>query len=189
MCESGRKEFEGLHSMTELITAPESLDRDSPLWRFALWLWKQPGAEPLCLAMQADGWHISRVLGACWLAGCGQGYREKSAQPWQQWHSEVTAQLRGLRKRLDRQDEQLAAVRTAIARAELEAEQVELALLYRSITNPETTGTEPRSPDQTQVENNLRAVAPDHVTNKELTDLALRFHDWLSVRPTGERTE
>ena len=175
--------------MTDLITAPESLDRDSPLWRFALWFWKQPGVEQQCLALQAEGWHISRLLAACWMASRGKDYREDQVEQADQWHTRITDRLRSLRKQLDRENEQLAPVRAAIARAELEAEQVELALLYRSLTTHQTTGHAPTRPDQTQVENNLHAVAPDHITQQELTDLALRFHGWLSSRPTGERTE
>ena len=175
--------------MTDLITAPESLDRDSPLWRFALWFWKQPGVEQQCLAMQADGWHVSRLLAACWLASCGENYRGDPDQQPDHWHARITAQLRSLRKQLDREQEQLAPVRAAIARAELEAEQVELALFYRSLTRHQTMESAPTGPDQTQVENNLRAVAPDHITHEELTELALRFYGWLSSRTTGERTE
>ena len=175
--------------MTKLITAPESLEPDSPLWRFALWFWKQPEVESLCLTLQAEGWHVSKLLAACWMTACGQDCPAGIGRRADQWHTDVTGQLRRLRKQLDRQSRDLAPVRSAIARAELEAEQVELALMYHELTRHQPVADKATGPVQAQLASNLRAIAPDHITNTELTELASRFYGWLAARPTGERTE
>lgn len=173
--------------MTEVIPLSSPADLDNPLWKFALHFWQIPGVEAECLALQSEGWHVTRLLGACWLASLGMTHQGGKNNELDDWRHQVTGQLRDIRKQIDRQNPALASVRSCISRAELEAERVELALFYRA-NGRQADKAEPGTPDQKQMARNLRVAAPDHTTNNELTALAERFCAYLSAQLTGEQT-
>lgn len=104
----------------------------TPLWDFSLALYRRPGVEALCLALQ-DGWgaDVNLLLWLCWLEGEGLLINEtrlRLAQAYiAPWRTEVVEPLRRMRRHIKRQygtrDPAIEASRQAIKAAELKAER------------------------------------------------------------------
>lgn len=167
------------------VYPPVSLD--TPLWRFALSFWQRPEVESTCLSLQEKGWQVTPLLGACWLASQGQKYTGQQPELVTNWHNAVTGPLRQLKKQIPRDQSPMAGVRSAIASAELEAERVELALLYQAFggleSNPAAT------PPSVELSlQNIRAAAPEHTTDNEAASLIQALSGYLTAHITGELT-
>lgn len=149
---------ENRQSMPAQDSSPRP-DTDTPLWRFALALWQQDQARHLCLQLQQQGWSVTRLLCAGWLASRGIGYSGDDPLPLRQWRTDVTEAIRSLKKSLSKSDSLVAPLREALARAELESERVELYqawLAFRYDASATSVN------DLTGVaERNLRQAAPD----------------------------
>lgn len=109
------------------------LEPDNPLWRFALAFWTFPGVESVCLQLQRKDWNVTRILSACWLTISGHKYAGREADTVTEWRTHVTASLRSARTFIPRELPDTDSLREAIARTELEAERIELALTYQSL--------------------------------------------------------
>jgi uncharacterized protein (TIGR02444 family) len=120
------------------------LECDSPFWRFSLAVYAAPGVAPECLALQDDqGIDVNVLLFCAW---CGSTRRvltegdlatiESAIQPWR---DAVIAPLRAVRRSIktvpDAAQDTVAALRQDVAALELRAEQVEQAMLYRTIAS------------------------------------------------------
>ena len=46
----------------EPLELPEHMEPDNPLWRYALAQWQDPQVAEACLALQSEGWSVSRIL-------------------------------------------------------------------------------------------------------------------------------
>lgn len=110
----------------------ESVQLDNPLWHFALNLWRAPEISQLCLQLQGEGWSVTRLLCAAWLASEGHHFRGEPAEA-RAWRQRMTAPLRQLRQSLPKTLPATAELRQQLARAELEAERVELALAHAGL--------------------------------------------------------
>ena len=136
----------------------------NPLWAFALKVYSYSEVEACCLALQNDyGMSINRLLYAAWLATqqklLDTATLKRSVA--QQWQSGMTHPLRALRYRVRslRVDEPaLDAFYTAMRKAELEAEKVELAYLY---VLAQRWPVEERSVECLMAENIKRLVSED----------------------------
>ncbi len=136
----------------------------NPLWAFALKVYSHSEVEACCLALQNDyGMSINRLLYAAWLATqqklLDTATLKRSVA--QQWQSGMTHPLRALRYRVRslRVDEPaLDAFYTAMRKAELEAEKVELAYLY---VLAQRWPVEERSVECLMAENIKRLVSED----------------------------
>jgi uncharacterized protein (TIGR02444 family) len=114
------------------LLSRHSLQLDSPLWKFAVSLWQDSAISTHCLALQAAGWSVTRILCASWLASLGLNFREEHADV-SSWRIRVTAPLRATRQSLPKNEAAVASLRQQLARAELEAERIEIALAYASL--------------------------------------------------------
>ena len=140
-------------------------DTDTPLWQFAVALWQQQDASTLCLDLQQQGWSVTRLLCAGWLASEGREYAGDEPDELRQWRSTVTESVRSLKKSLDKSDTLFQSLRQALAKAELEAERIELYrawLILRDAPESPITDAIPLA------ERNLRRAAPE--TNGSLND-------------------
>lgn len=157
-------------------TVPET---DTPLWQFALSLWQQEAARDLCLGLQEQGWSVTRLLCAGWLGTRGLAYTGDEPQAIQQWRRNVTESIRSLKKSLNKSDSLLVPLRESLARAELEAERVELYRAWLAIRDTDLAGT----PDEgDRMESNLRQAAPaTNGSNHETTEPMIRHLAQLMI--------
>ena len=144
----------------EPLTLPDALTTDNPLWRYALQQWRNPTVVETCLALQSVGWSVTRILCAGWLGQNGQRLTGEESAKVTEWRSRVTGAVRSARKSIPKDCQVLAGLRDTLARAELEAEQTELALAWHTFNS-----STPESPDMPNparlIRQNLQAAAPD----------------------------
>ncbi|MGM0570826.1 DUF2390 domain-containing protein [Marinobacter sp.] len=133
-------------------------ETDTPLWRFSLTLWQQPGASQLCLDLQQQGWSVTRLLCAGWLASEGRDYSGDEPDTLRRWRATVTESVRSLKKSLDKSDNLLAPLRQSLARAELEAERIELYRAWLALAD--SAPASPVTETALLAEQNLRVAAP-----------------------------
>lgn len=102
-------------------------------WNFSLKLYRQPGVESLCLKLQQDGQaDINILLWLCWLETKSIPVDHKQIQQAEahiaRWNQEAVWPLRALRtemkQRYGTSDVAIEATRSAIKKAELQAERV-----------------------------------------------------------------
>lgn len=164
---------------------PEDAGPENPLWHFACRFWESPRAQEACLELQTRGWSVTRILSAAWLASHGSTFSGCESQSVTAWRSQVTEPLRTARKYITKNNPRTDIVREHIARSELEAERVELALAYEALVSETQTGS---SEDATAslALNNLLAAAPettmDNGTGRLLDTLARE----LSILAKGD---
>src|SRR5690554_49190 len=124
----------------EPLNLPVTMEPDNPLWRYALACWRNPGLAQGCLELQKQGWSVTRILCAAWLGVNGRVFTGFEDAKVTEWRDRVTGSIRSARKSIPRHHEDCRQLREALASAELQAEQTELALAWQSIMtlNPET---------------------------------------------------
>lgn len=166
---------------------PDELELETPLWRFALTVWRLPDVEQACLALQAKGWSITRVLCACWLAVEGRVFSGDEDEAVTGWRKDVTAVLRAVRKQLPKECVGVTTLRTTLASAELDAERIELALAFRALNNT-TQHTELSDPGPTKpkllARRNLEVAAPEDNMDMETSGLLDSLIDRLPLAST-----
>lgn len=149
-----------------------ALDLDGPQWRFALALYSAPGVAPACLALQERA-GLDVVLMIALLHAAGNGRKTVTpediaalAQAVAPWREAAVLPLRMIRQAL--KSEELArldkGVRDQVKKAELLAEQVELAHLER------LTGGYPSAASRTDAQA-LAALIADIVGPEAESDL------------------
>lgn len=164
---------------------PEILEPDNPLWRFALTFWALPGVQDSCLALQQQGWNVTRILCAGWLALNDRSYTGIEDATLTEWRHRVTGVLRALRKSLPKGHSGCLSLRNTIASAELEAEQIELALAWHILKqgHPEKT----MQGSHRLVRQNLKSAAPATGLNPDaqfsLNTLATALDDLARGEP------
>lgn len=139
---------------------PTDLETDNPLWHFALAFWNVPGVESACLALQHKGWSVTRILSACWLTISGQKYPDREDNTVTEWRIHVTEPLRSARQYIPRNHPGTNSLRGDIARTELEAERIELALVYQSLAETQKENAGMYGSEQ-MARTNLEAAAPE----------------------------
>lgn len=118
------------------------LDRDNPFWTFSLDVYARPGVAEECLALQArHGIDVNALLFCAW-AGAVRQVLLSEAQVAAivartgAWQSGVVVPLRSVRQALKEMldlGQPVAALRKDVAAAELQAEQVEQAMLFADV--------------------------------------------------------
>nr|WP_285229163.1 TIGR02444 family protein [Marinobacter sp. C7] len=134
------------------------MEPDNPIWRFALAFWRKPGAQQTCLALQDQGWSVTRILCAGWLALEGRPYSGTEHATLTEWRQHVTGALRAVRKSLPKGHEHCQDLRDGVAGLELQAEQLELALAWQQLAS-ETPDTTLMTGNAQLIRNNLAAAA------------------------------
>lgn len=138
---------------------PDTLEPDNPLWHFALAFWQAPGVQENCLALQQQGWSVTRLLSAGWLALNNRPYTGIEGATLTEWRDRVTGSLRSVRQSLPKANPGCRHFRDKLATLELDAEQIELALAWQTLmlNNPENSRLQGR---KTLIRHNLEAAAP-----------------------------
>lgn len=144
---------------TESLNLPATMEPDNPLWRYALACWQNPELAEACLTLQAFDWSVTRILCAGWLGVNGHLFTGVEDATVTEWRSRVTGSIRSARKSISRHHNGCRDLREALARAELQAEQTELALAWHTLTPryPETGNMHNR---KAAILQNLLAAAP-----------------------------
>ena len=116
---------------------PNDLLLETPFWVFSLSLWKNQTAQTTLLSLQNDmGLVVNRLLFCSWL---GFERRELITEALfqdnvlSQWHDQSVATLRTLRNTLKIAAPHQSHLIASVQSAELQAEQVEQALLFQGI--------------------------------------------------------
>ena len=117
-----------------------SLSKDNAFWRFSLRVYTAPGVAQECLSLQQElEIDINALLFCAWLGTQGISIDERDIEFINgivgSWHGNVVRRLRAVRMSIKTMSEMehgdIQALRKKVATIELEAEQVEQALLYR----------------------------------------------------------
>jgi uncharacterized protein (TIGR02444 family) len=124
---------------------------DNPLWRFALAHYRRRGVAVACLALQdGAGIDVNLLMFALWHGASGRGRLGRTAlsrlvRAVAAWQSQVVMPLRDLRRRLKPLVDDptlgllvrpISGLRSDVKRLELEAERVELAMLFAMARAP-----------------------------------------------------
>ncbi len=144
------------------------LETDNPFWRFSLRVYAMPGVAEECLEVQDRlGIDVNVLLYAAWL-GAIRGTALDSAdiglieRAVATWSAEVVQPLRAVRRGLkvmpEIADQAVQALRQRVADAELFAEQIEQALLFRSAATIGRSTADPIA----AARNNVSAVLAAH---------------------------
>ena len=135
---------------------PEDADPENPLWRFACRFWESSAARDACLGL--------------WLATSGNVLPGTESAQVTAWRRQVTEPLRSAKKTITKNDPGTAIVRECIARSELEAERVELALAYQALVSNKHTGSGEATMANLAL-SNLLAAAPEKTMDNETGSL------------------
>lgn len=114
---------------------PQDLPLENPFWTFSLSLWKNQQAQSALLSLQDDaGLVVNRLLFCSWL---GFERRELDVEMLFRdtklalWHEHTLNPLRSIRKQLKTTAPFHPQLRATVQNAELQAEQIEQALLFQ----------------------------------------------------------
>lgn len=109
---------------------------DNPFWKFSVAIYSTADVAAECLALQdRHGVNVNVLLFAAWLGLA----RKRVLSPHdvtsaeaaiQSWHDGVVAPLLAARRFIAKSDTELQRLRDEIQRTEIEAEQIEQALLF-----------------------------------------------------------
>jgi uncharacterized protein (TIGR02444 family) len=104
-------------------------------WQFSLALYGQPGVAVECLGLQDKfGLNINLLLFCAWLGCRGivltREDLEGALRSIASWHDHVVRPLRGVRRQMKLHHDDVSALRAQVQRVEIEAEQVEQAMLF-----------------------------------------------------------
>lgn len=168
----------------------DDLDLDNPAWRFALDLYGRPDVAAECLRLQDEhGLDVSLLLVVLWL-GSERGVALDAVALGEaqviarDWAGVAVAPLRAARRGVKLSaaiwDPAVVAFRTKLQAIEIEAERIEIGLLYRwgeGLTCPE-----PSSGSGEPALQNLRLVLAAHGASGDLPAPLVRA---LSSRNAG----
>jgi len=146
------------------------LEPDNPLWRYALAVWKNPDVQRTCLGLQDEGWSVTRLILAGWLAQQNRRYTGTEDATVSEWRDRVTGTLRAVRRTLPKAPETVGGLRQSIAGLELQAEQLELALVWRTQARINQTEADMHG-RETLIKTNLVAAAPCTQQANEVSDI------------------
>ncbi|WP_100639174.1 DUF2390 domain-containing protein [Marinobacter salexigens] len=167
------------------MVLPADLEPDNPLWHFALEFWQHTAAQKTCLTLQNEGWSVTRILCAGWLALNGRAYTGIEHPTVTEWRDRVTGSLRAIRTSVPKAQTAYNGLRTHLASLELEAERIELALAWRSFTAPKPESRNMHVCEEL-IQSNLAAAAPapDAIPGVKL--LLLTLGDTISAFQSGD---
>lgn len=104
-------------------------------WRFSLAVYGQRPVAGECLALQDKfGLNINLLLFCAWLGSRGivlsRDDLEGASRSIASWHDHVVRPLRGVRRHMKSRHEDVSEMRAQVRQVEIEAEQVEQAMLF-----------------------------------------------------------
>lgn len=111
----------------------DQLELDNPFWQFSLAQWKHPALQRQLLDLQdTKGYRINLLLLSMWMSFLHRDLRPcltAVIEDSKTWHEQVVTPLRETRKCLPNS---ATALKQQIQACELQAEQIEQAILYSS---------------------------------------------------------
>ena len=121
----------------DMETINLALTRDNAFWQFSIRVYASPGVADECLAVQERyGIDVNALLFCAWIARA----RKTELRPPDiealdavvaSWHERVVRPLRSVRRIMkELPDGEIAALRTRVKGVELDAEQIEQAMLF-----------------------------------------------------------
>lgn len=132
---------------------------DNPFWSFSVTVYEEATVRDACLDLQdRDGADVNLLLLTCWLGFLGVRLDSKGIERLDRlvspWRGEAVQPLRALRRRLKAPlgpvgPDLAADVRQLIGKAELEAERLQQAVLYRALET--LPGTDARGAERSGV--------------------------------------
>ncbi len=142
-------------------TATRPADLDTPLWRYALALYRREGVAPACLTLQAHlGLDVCMLIYALYAAHSRCEVSPATVthvdQGLKAWREQVVLPLRQIRQAMKVGVHEIAPdlnhwVREQIKATEVNAEQVALAYLNTHLASlPQATYAQDKSPDAVQ---------------------------------------
>lgn len=156
------------------------LDLDNAFWRFSLAVYGAPGVAEECLALQRELDIDVNVLLFCAWFGAEHRVALTSRDlarligKVRGWHETVVRPLRTIRQEIKQRPEAahqaVQELRKQVAAAELHAERIEQALLFRLMDAFEPCG-EPAGLSEL-VEANIRTLLADHARARAGADIA-----------------
>jgi len=155
------------------------LELDNPFWQFSLQQWNNDALQKNLLKLQNEqGFRINILLFSIWLAFEKKNIHAHLAtiiRSTEQWHTQVVHPLRQVRKNLP-QILPKPSLKAQIQQSELQAEQIEQAILYRcSLSIPKIESTHL---------NSLQILAKNlFVSALSKSDLLLIIQACLPVHP------
>lgn len=109
---------------------PTHLEHDNPFWQFSCHVWStHTSLKDQLLQAQQHDLSVNLLLFAAWTTQQRLDTSGWCATGWQHWHEQHTRPIRALREAQSRVEEAAGLYQHLLA-AELEAEQVEQAILY-----------------------------------------------------------
>jgi uncharacterized protein (TIGR02444 family) len=145
------------------------LDLDNAFWRFSLAIYASDGVAQECLVLQeALAADVNLLLFCAWMGARNialtQSDLEAAGMAVEVWHVRVVRPLRGVRQQIKAlARSEFEAFRSQVKSLELEAEQVEQAILYAhaQTIDPATSGAQPRETIIENIRMYLEAAAGD----------------------------
>jgi uncharacterized protein (TIGR02444 family) len=126
------------------------LHYDNEFWRFSLAVYKPADVAAECLALQeAVGLDVNLLLFCAWLGTravvLSRGDIEAASRVVAAWHQSVVRPLRGVRRHIKTQyGDAYEELRSRVKDNELQAEQVEQAMLFSFAQGIQTDGADRR---------------------------------------------
>ena len=114
-----------------------SLQLDNPFWQFSLQQWKNSKLQEQLLNLQNEqDYRINLLLLAMWLS-----FEHKDIRPHlndlisesSEWHEQIVSPIRKVRQAMPQNlPQQSLSLKTQLQASELQAEQIEQAILYKA---------------------------------------------------------
>ena len=122
------------------MTDLSSIQLDNPFWQFSLKQWQNKNLQQQLLSLQNDqGYRVNILLISMWLS-----FEYKDIRPHLndllatscEWHERIVTPIRQARQAIPTPPpEQSLSLKSQLQACELQAEQIEQALLYRASKN------------------------------------------------------
>jgi uncharacterized protein (TIGR02444 family) len=130
------------------VALGRNLQLTGPHWTFIIRLYGDPGVQRACLLLQDSfGVDVSLLLTLVWYAAHGTGVDDGDVEALDQavasWRGDVVKPLRTIRREIKpaaEHDGTVAGFRTKIKSIEIEAEQIEIALLVQAVNQRKRSG-------------------------------------------------
>jgi uncharacterized protein (TIGR02444 family) len=166
------------------------LEHDNELWRFSLAVYATPGVSSECLALQDSlGVDVNLLLFCAWLGAVRRialtdAELKVACRIVQPWHDKAVRPLRAVRRELKAfVGIDFEMLRARVKALELEAEQLELAILFRHAleTWPRVSSRDPRADvpanlgTYLQLRGNSSPPAGEVLSIEHLVNAALQF--------------
>ncbi len=159
----------------------------NPFWQFSLQQWKSTALQRQLIALQNErGQRINLLLLSMWFS-----FEHKDIRPYlnalidasQAWHEHIVAPLRTARQMLPQAlPEPCHQLKQHIQACELQAEQVEQAILYQHALHCETAQTAKQQPDYDSLDWLIINLSASELAQ---TDLFLLIQNCLPSYPAA----